>query len=679
MKINKYKNKFLILLFSSLLGVGCSANWLDVVEDGGTLTLEQIFRESSGLESYLLTCYQGAFLTDGNNMFDPAMTGADEFIIPDYYIQNPTTNQEFMVGAMIASGQQTYTNPYGSKWGREGDRVYFGVPAVGQVTTNDGSINHTNRYVLIQHCNIFLQHAHLCRNLTTDQINERKAFVKAIKAWYYFELVRQYGPVTLAEGEFDVNADLEELQRPRSHVDTCFNTIVRLLDEAIDSLPSRNKISPNYEKCFNQDAALALKARVLLYQASPLFNGNSDYYNFRDRDGKQLFAESYDETKWTRAAQAAEEAINTIKSNGVNIAEGNNTPGLTELNNTILDIRRSSIGIRFDKDNGYEWLWVTVDRTGPSKFKYPRYKRGDTYYSPANSGIYSVTGNVVDLYYTKNGLPINMDKSWNYDARNLVSKITDPDKVEEYFEVLPEYEDVLNAHIDRDPRFYANIGFDRGYWPFREVSTDPEVNVKFRARAGEGVDKYNSALGIYNRTGYWCKKGLNVDGGDDSSMKNIHQQYHPALRFSELYLIAAEAYNEAGNREKAIEYLNVIRERAGIPDVEVSWSAENSWEPSRKDTKEGLRTIIQQERSIELLFEGHRFWDLRRWKTAFVELSKPLTGWNVDGSTASQFYNGFNGYLELTSGGNFNGTKDYFFPIDSDEVQKSNISQTLYW
>lgn len=104
-----------------------------------------------------------------------------------------------------------------------------------------------------------------------------------MKAFYYFELVRRYGPIVLVPKNIDVNADLAEMQIPRSHVDTCFNEIVRLLDEAIPDLLYGKERLISHKLFLSKEGAMALKARVLLYQASPLFNGNEYYVNFKGK------------------------------------------------------------------------------------------------------------------------------------------------------------------------------------------------------------------------------------------------------------------------------------------------------------------------------------------------------------------------------------------------------------
>ena len=109
-------------------------------------------------------------------------------------------------------------------------------------------------------------------NLSAKDKEEWKGEVVALKAFYYFELVRRYGPVMIVPDQFDPNQEVESLKLPRSHVDTCFNYIVRLCDEVVDLLPSCNMKKVN-GKVILIEAVMALKVRALCYQASDLFNG----------------------------------------------------------------------------------------------------------------------------------------------------------------------------------------------------------------------------------------------------------------------------------------------------------------------------------------------------------------------------------------------------------------------
>src|SRR5690606_9015382 len=109
------------------------------------------------------------------------------------------------------------------------------------------------------------------------------------------------------------------------------------------------------------------------------------------------------------------------------------------------------------------------------------------------------------------------------------------------------------------------------------------------------------------------------------------QQFpYPIIRIPDLYLLYAEALNEAyGPSDEAMKYIDLVRERSGLKGIVFSWSNYSST-PDKFRDKDGLREIIHQERLIELAFEGHRFWDLRRWKKAIQVLNRPIQGWNID-------------------------------------------------
>lgn len=146
------------------------------------------------------------------------------------------------------------------------------------------------------------------------------------------------------------------------------------------------------------------------------------------------------------------------------------------------------------------------------------------------------------------------------------------------------------------------------------------------------------------------------------------------LRLGDLYLLYAEALNELnGPSEKVYEYLDLIRSKAGLKGVLESWSNFSNV-PHKPTTQEGLREIIQRERAIDMAFEGERFWDLRRWKTAPLELNKPITGWDVDQELIEGFYRErilFNQTFRM---------KDYFWPIhENDLLVNKNLVQAPGW
>jgi hypothetical protein len=148
----------------------------------------------------------------------------------------------------------------------------------------------------------------------------------------------------------------------------------------------------------------------------------------------------------------------------------------------------------------------------------------------------------------------------------------------------------------------------------------------------------------------------------------------PEMRMSDLYLLYAEALNELnGPGAAAYQWINLVRQRAGLKPVEESWN-NFSTDPAKYTTQTGLRQIIHQERMIELAFEGQRFWDLRRWKEAHIVLNSSIAGWNNVAIDAASYYKPVVLYQQ-----SFN-IRDYFWPIELAEVLKNrNIQQMPGW
>ena len=235
-------------------------------------------------------------------------------------------------------------------------------------------------------------------------------------------------------------------------------------------------------------------------------------------------------------------------------------------------------------------------------------------------------------------------------------------------------------HRRREPRFYANIVADRCYW--RLGSADENLHL---VKAYQGEDfglqaKRLNALEPQNITGYWMKKWCDSRGNlavHEGELQSFGATPYPVFRLAEVYLAAAEALNECDAPfAEVYKYLNVVRKRAGIPDVEVAWR--NARNPGLVQDRSGLREIIRREWNIEFAFEGYRFWNVRRWKIANVELNEQAFGWNVLGNNANTFYN--NGRpMVVYSGNKFVAPRDYFWPIRSEEVQRAGCVQNLGW
>ena len=180
-------------------------------------------------------------------------------------------------------------------------------------------------------------------------------------------------------------------------------------------------------------------------------------------------------------------------------------------------------------------------------------------------------------------------------------------------------------------------------------------------------------------TGYFAKKLYPIQCNFTAANAFTSYQFAwPVIRLADLYLLYAEAINEAEgpngpHSADLFQYLDAIRQRAGIPDVKTSWD-QFSNNPGYYNTQYGMRNIIHRERLVELCFESQRFWDIRRWKEAPAEYQKGIYGYTVTGSTPEDYY-----VKKLVASQTF-GLKDYFWPISTYYLERNpNLVQNLGW
>ena len=627
---------------------GCK-DYLDLVPEKDIETVETVFEKRENADDWLKSCYSYLAEELASCSGNPAIFGSDEVVSGEYVRGWETT----IVGFKIADGLQMSQEPYANVW-----------------TKN-------KFYAALRYCNIFIEKIDGVYNMEELEKRQWKAEVKALKALLYFELVRRYGPIVLVPENIDVKSSIDVMQQPRSHVDTCFKTIVNLLDEACKDLQPFGSKAPSRYAYFNLEAAKALKAKALLYAASPLFNGNEFYVNFKDKNGNSLFSERYDAEKWKLAALAAEEAIEICEANGRKLYDEVSSEK-TKLLNDMQNIEHSVLAPSLI--NNEVLLLIRPRNYGYDEihpFILPRFPSNDwSNYNASAMGIVGPSMKMVEMYYTDHGLPINQDRTWNYAGRYRMGKETDT----KYNDVVPLNTAVLNLHLHREPRFYACVAADRCYW---KRGSNILVNAYKGEQLGVKEDIISSSY-PQNLCGYWIKKFLDSSIGtvnypNEISSKDIP---YPFLRVAELYLMKAEAWNEYEgpkvDKDHVYAPLNVVRARAGILDVETAWRS-YAKNPEKVDTREGMREIIRQEINIEFAFEGHRFWNIRRWKTAHEEMNEKLYGWNDLGETAQKFYNNFNGPVVVWNKLKFVSPRDYFFPLRSEEVVVSNYVQNLGW
>lgn len=586
-----------LLAFSS----ACN-DFLNVTPDN-IATIDYAFRMRSTAERFLFTCY--SYMPSHASLNEnPALLAGDEL-----WLVASNTNSAWQ----IARGNQRIVNPYVNAW--------------------QGSLGSKDLYQGLRECNVFLENIHLVPDITEYERERWIAEVKFLKAYYHFFLIRMYGPIVLIKENLPVGAPPDKVRIPRSPVDECFNYVVQLLEEAETGLPDKIDFEVSELGRITKAIALSLKAKVLVTAASPFFNGNADYTGFTNKDGTSLFNTTFDAGKWQKAADACKEAIEFCESLGHKLYEYN--PQFSQYTLSDTTMVQMSIRNAFNEKWNPEVIWANTNSMSAS-IQGNSTPRG---LDPALTASTGAQGNIApplkitELFYSDNGVPIDEDITWDY-ANRFRLKIPGYDH---RFNLKQGYTTV-QLHFDRENRYYASLSFDGGIWYGQGRYDDKSENL-FYVSSKQGQPAAPINLSSYSTTGFFPKKYTHFQSVIGTGSTFTRENYPwPVIKLNDLYLLYAEALNEVnGPGDEVYQYLDKIRARAGLQGVEAAWSTYSA-NPDKYKTQAGLREIIQRERTIELMFEGQRFWDLRRWKLATTELNKPITGWDLDQSSAEGYY-----------------------------------------
>jgi hypothetical protein len=638
-KNNIYKTTPALIACIILLVMGCKKGFLDVVPDN-LPKIENAFALRTEAEKYLFTCY--SYLpNDGSSSSNPAFLGGDEMCVP-----LPSRSNDF--GSNIPRGNQTVVAPYYNYW--------------------DGGTYAPSMFRAIRDCNVFLENMRDMSKVPDIGLDERNRWIaegEFLKAYYHFILLRTYGPIPTIEQNAPVDGPIENTKVRRMPVDSVVNFIVKHLDMAVTNLPDVIQNTNNELGRITRPIALSMKARVLVLAASPLFNGNTDYNTFKDKQGVSLVNTTYDSKKWERAALACKAAITSCEGAGIQLYKF--PTSIFKLSDTTIKQMNLRNAVSQKWQNS-ELIWGNP-ALGTTDLQYVTVGHFDGRYGASNGAIadVGVTLKTADLFYTTNGVPTNEDKTLNFSNR---SELRAGVKSERFNNLVGYTSSRLN--FDRENRFYATLGFDGGIW-YQEGSL---------TRSDEGTFSLQVRLGGAGNgtpqppTGYYAKKLVNWKFNWAANNSTSTERYPwPMFRLADLYLLYAESLNElSGPGNIVYDYLNKIRDRSGLPTVQKSWT-DFSNNPGKYQSKEGLRSIIRQERGIELALEGSRFWDLRRWKTAGTELNGNVQGWDKDQADPTLYYRIITRYTQR-----FVAPRDYLWPIaESNLLVNENLVQNPGW
>lgn len=505
------------------------------------------------------------------------------------------------------------TNPHSSPWSGRCDESEqcaawyepnnWNAAAVTADNTDDRRWDF--RWQAIRMIALMLDRVDEVPDITPDYANQLKAECRVIRALNYFEMLKYYGGVPIIDHHIDVS---EDLLIPRSSIEEVVNFIIKDIDESLTSLPPAQR-GANRGR-IDQGVAYAIKSKTLLYAASPIFNTDTPYMDLGSNNNLICYGD-YDPARWEAAAEAAHDCLAWAAANGCHLITDQGTEENYRYSWEQYDNAEIILAEKAHTALG-KWTWPWSAIAPPTVYA------GNA----GQSGI-TVTLNHVRKYEDRSGNTVD----WN-GGDDLQAKMA-----------------------SLDPRFKASIVGNMMPW-----------NDEFPAlELYQGGKHENTCYG-----GFWLHKHY------PSAISNAVWSYTPnstLFQLNEIYLNYAEAMNEAygpdsdpmGYGMTAVQAVNIIRARSGMPDVAASG-------------KDEFREKIHHERDIELAFDNHRFWDIRRWLIAEEEGVMQGNMWGIkitkiEGNSSEYHYEP---YVFETRSWNRRG---YLHPFSTTEINKGYLVQ----
>ncbi|SEL43569.1 RagB/SusD family nutrient uptake outer membrane protein [Parapedobacter koreensis] len=482
-------------------------------------------------------------------------------------------------------------------------------------------------YKSIRYCNIFFQKFEEVPFGTEvvdgKTLKDRMAGeAHFLRAYLYFFLVSTYGGVPLVTDVYELDDDFSVA---RGTFAECVDFIVSECDQAAELLPVQH--SGNNIGRATKGAALALKSRILLYAASDLYHTPSIFSGYANPE--LVSYTDGDQTERWRAAKNAAKAV--IDLNEYSLFRAEPGPGDSVAQNMV-DL--------FISKQTEEDIFIKFFTT-PMAQNFGLYTSPNGYHG---WGTNAPIGEMVDAFEMADGTKFD----WNNPVH------------------------AAEPYQDREPRFYATIFYNEAPWrerpddakgldPLNKVQTgswERWDNATNSVVIVPGVDTRQSSIEDWNGsyTGYYCRKYIDPAIDAQYIKQTVTWRF---IRYAEILLNYAEACIELGEDAEARTYINRIRKRAGLQDITESGDA--------------LRARYRNERRVELAFEDHRFFDVRRWAIgpeAYkpAHIAKVVYKLNPDKTTATRPTVSH----ELFENRSWND-KAYFLPITRDELNKNNL------
>ncbi|MDR1153149.1 MAG: RagB/SusD family nutrient uptake outer membrane protein, partial [Bacteroidales bacterium] len=462
--------------------------------------------------------------------------------------------------------------------------------------------------------------------INAQEVAYIKAECRFLQAYFYYLLVNTYGPCPFRPDYIaPTDASTAELLAGPEPYDDIIDWCEKEMLAVSEILPATYSQDIKYGR-ITSIIALSMRARMLLFAASPLVNGNPDYAGFTDREGRPLFNSNEDPSKWTKAREAHRLLIEKAHAAGHELYKMyNNDNSIDAFASTAwVHARTYADGnkeILFSHSHGADWTL---------------HERNIAPVGSNGYGGMGMTQSLVDAFFMKNGLPaitgyqadgktpvINGASGYSESGFSTTDDVRTANNWNWYDERpgVAAKTGTFNMYVNREPRFYNAI-----LWNERWYTSDNR-NVDFYKY---GIDNNYTADAPQN--GYLSLKLKHPNSDPKNGNYPIRQGI--IYRLAEAYLSYCEILNETdpGNPD-ILTYLNLIRERAGIPQYATSPTP--GYIQVNLSNQAEMKKLIRMERRVELCGEGTRYDDLRRWREAETTLNGDFYGMNFSGTVKS--------------------------------------------
>lgn len=535
-----------------------------------------------------------------------------------------------------------------------------------------------NMYKVVRRCNVMLKNIDNVTDMSTREKQMYRGYVHFMRGYAYYHLLMNWGPLLIIGDDVLPSSETAEYyNRERSTYDESIEYVVEEFAKAAAVIPTRLQQSISFYERPTKGAALGLISRLRLYHASPLFNGgDAARRSFgswtRKSDGVHYVTQSPDPDRWALAAAAAKAVIDMDMYELHTVEADPRNPYPLASNVPTAPFPDGAGGIDpyysyshmfngegiIQTNKEFIWAFRSSSVEEYTRHSFPVYFGG--------WGGMSVPQRVVDTYMMADGRTIH-DSSSDYPYEPDFTQV-----VGGKGRMLGTYElkaDVPKMYDNREPRFYASIGFPGSYWPMSSASQDGNyINKQFWFSRDDisGITGAGSNINDYCVSGYVPTKYIHPDDSYANGKGNVKTAFQtkpkpfPVIRYGEILLEYIEALNNVegsvsvetvgpnGQQEsytitrdeaEITKYFNMIRYRAGLPG------------PSSVDiaSKEETQTLLMNERQIELFNEGYRYFDTRRWG---IYLDNDANSSNWRGLNVEKDRNNNNnneGFWELTT------------------------------